>query len=107
MFTIDNWMVGWNPLGCGLTARDKSGAVMVGPWPDYGGRWSREYAFTTGCCELDRHNVPIDQKVAQLFIDFHSMVVRDGIDPQVAHREFLKIDEYRRRISPDIKGAQQ
>ncbi len=40
-----------------------------------------------------------------LFIDFHTMVVRDGIDPLAAHQEFLKIDEYRERISPDIPGA--
>ena len=34
-----------------------------------------------------------------------TLVVRDGIDPQAAHREFLKIDEYRRRVSPDIDGV--
>src|SRR5262245_3854508 len=27
-------------------------------------------------------------------LDFHTLVVGDGIDPMVAHREFLKIDEY-------------
>jgi hypothetical protein len=40
-----------------------------------------------------------------MFIDFHTLVVGDGIDPLAAHAEFLKIDEYRRRISPDIDGA--
>ena len=40
-----------------------------------------------------------------MFIDFHTLVVGDGMDPQAVHRQFLKIDEYRRRISPDIKGA--
>lgn len=40
-----------------------------------------------------------------LFIDFHTIVVRDGVSPQDAHREFLKIDEYREFISPDIDGA--
>jgi hypothetical protein len=40
-----------------------------------------------------------------MFIAFHTMVVRDGIDPQAAHDEFLKISEYRRRIAPDIEGA--
>jgi hypothetical protein len=29
-------------------------------------------------------------------LDFHPMVVRDGLDPQVAHREFLKIDSGQR-----------
>ncbi len=29
-----------------------------------------------------------------------------GIDPEAAHNQFLKIDKYRYRISPDIKGAE-
>ena len=40
-----------------------------------------------------------------LFIEFHAIVVRDKIPIEAAHREFLKIDEYRERISPDIEGA--
>ena len=40
-----------------------------------------------------------------LFIEFHTIVVRDRIPVDAAHREFLKIDEYRRRIAPDIPGA--
>lgn len=101
-FTIDNWMVAWNPAEG--HARGPSGSVLVGPWPDRT-RWSDRYLFTTGCCEIPRHQFTIDQKIAQLFIDFHTLVVRDGVDPQVAHREFLKIEEYRRRISSDISGA--
>ena len=78
-YTISNWMVAWAP--------DEPESVEVGPWPDHTG-WTacrpEQSLFTTGCCELAR---------------------RDGIDPQAAHREFLKIDEYRRHISPDIDGA--
>lgn len=40
-----------------------------------------------------------------LFVDFHTIVVRDGIDPSVAHEAFLAIDEYTMTISPDIPGA--
>jgi len=40
-----------------------------------------------------------------LFVDFHTLVVRDGIDPVAAHAEFSKIDGYREIISPDIDGA--
>jgi len=46
------------------------------------------------------------EQVMHLFIDFHTMVVRDGIDPHAAHEEFLKIHEYRERISADIPGAE-
>jgi hypothetical protein len=42
-----------------------------------------------------------------MFIDFHTCVVRDGIPIEAAHREFLKIDSYRKRISPDIAGADE
>ena len=40
-----------------------------------------------------------------LFIEFNTIVVRDKIPVEAAHREFLKIDEYRQRISPDIPGS--
>ncbi len=99
-YTIDNWMVAWTP--------GKPEAVEVGPWPDRPG-WScrpwRRLLFTTGCCELARHEWAEDRKVMMMFIDFHTLIVRDGINPQAAHREFLRIDEYRRRTSPDIAGV--
>jgi hypothetical protein len=47
-----------------------------------------------------------DAAVMVLFIDFHTLIVRDGIDPKAAHEAFLAIDEYRRRISHDIEGAE-
>ena len=99
-YTIDDWMVAWTP--------DEPETVEVGPWPDrtdWSCRPGHRLSFTTGCCELARHEWPADRKVMMMFIDFHTLIVRDGIDPQAAHREFLKIDEYVRRISPDIEGA--
>jgi hypothetical protein len=108
-FTIDNWMVAWNP-NHSTRALDRlgklkpDGAIEIGKWPDKTG-WSSAYDSTDGCCDTQRHKFSIDGKVAQMFIDFHTLVVRDGIDPLVAHREFLKIDEYRKRISPEIEGA--
>ena len=92
---IDDWMVAWNP---------GSGEVDIGPWPDRIG-WSDAYQMTSGGCNADRHKMTAEGKVMMLFIDFHKLVVRDGVDPQNAHREFLKIDEYRRRIGLDIPGA--
>ncbi len=101
-YTIDNWMVAWisgDPM-----------AVEVGPWPDTGGWIDRVFSgrrtFTVGCCELVRQDWPDERKVMMMFIDFHTLIVRDGIDPQAVHKQFLKIDEYRCRISPDIKGAE-
>ncbi len=44
--------------------------------------------------------------VAMVFIHFHTLTARDGIPPDMAHRAFLAIDEYRRHMSPDIPGAE-
>jgi hypothetical protein len=46
------------------------------------------------------------RSVMQMFLDFHAMVVRDGIDPQALHAEMLKVDEYRQHIARDIEGAE-
>jgi hypothetical protein len=102
-YTIDGWMVGWTPMRFtpGAEVFGFPGAVEVGPWPDKTG-WSRRYPRTAGCCESARRNWPLDLKIGQLFVDFHTLVVRDRIDPQHAHAEFLKIDEYMERISPDL-----
>jgi len=45
------------------------------------------------------------QQVAMVFVHFHTIVTRDGIDPRIAHKAFLEIEEYRERMSPDIRGA--
>jgi hypothetical protein len=105
-YTIDGWMVGWTPMRffSGANVFGFPGAVEVGPWPDKTG-WSHRYPRRAGCCEAARQDWPLDLKIGQLFIDFHTMIVRDRIDPQHAHAEFLKIDEYAERISPDLLGA--
>ena len=108
-FSIDGWMVAWTPARehwrwIAERGGPPLGSIEIGPWPDQNG-WSDRHAMTGGCCMSERHGWSIEKKIAALFIDFHTCVVRDGVDVQAAHREFLKIDEYRRRISPDIDGA--
>ena len=44
--------------------------------------------------------------VVVMFSNFHKLVVRDGFEPQIVHRAFLKIDEYRRVIASDCEGAE-
>jgi len=48
-----------------------------------------------------------NERVLQMLLDFHAMVVRDGIDPQTLHGEMLKVEEYRQHIVEDIPGAVQ
>lgn len=67
--------------------------------------WSKpDFARTCGAVEGSRRN-PSAENVMMVFVDFHTLVVRDGIDPKAAHAAFLAIDEYRRIISHDIDGA--
>lgn len=42
-----------------------------------------------------------DQRQKALFVVFHTMVVRDEVDPRVAHDALMVIDEYRELIAPD------
>jgi hypothetical protein len=81
------------------------GQIEVGPHPDRTG-WSKPYSTSLGACILETKKYSEIEQVAQLFIDFQTAVVMYGIHPQDAHREFLKIDEYRKRISPDCPGAE-
>ena len=103
---LNGWMVAWNPtyIEPDIGSDKPVGAVKVGIFPDKTG-WSKPYGMTDGNCILERRDWKRDAQIGIMFINFHTLVVRDGIDPQAAHREFLKIDEYRRRISPDIPGA--
>lgn len=103
-------MLAWTPPWKWLDESSQffvtKGLVEVGPWPDKT-RWSRIFLNTGGACYRDLHEMNDDELSLRLFIDFNTLVVRDKIDPQQAHNEFLKIDEYRKRIAPDTRGADQ
>ena len=85
--------IGWNP---------ETDQVEVGQWPDYTG-WSDRYTHTNGACAPAQDAA--DMRLLMLFINFNTLVVRDKVDPQSAHRAFLVIDEYRHLVSPDTPGA--
>lgn len=98
MYDIDGWMVAWDPNRDGT----KADRVKVGPHPDETG-WSTEYRMSAGCAFTKWHSLSEGQKITQMLIDFHDLVVADGIDPQVAHREFAKIKGFADAILGDIK----
>jgi hypothetical protein len=97
------WLVAWNPSDYPW-ADAPAGAVKVGPWPDTTG-WSHPYCNTDGCCRSEWAKWSWERQLKIIFIIFNTLVVRDGIAPLAAHREFLKIDAYRECISPDMEGA--
>jgi hypothetical protein len=74
--------------------------VKVGPWPDTSG-WSKSYDVTDGACFMRWGEFTEDQRQKALFVVFHTMVVRDEVDPSVAHDALMVIDEYRELIAPD------
>jgi hypothetical protein len=63
------------------------------------------YRFTGGAAYIEARKIRGEKAKLAALIEWHTIVVRDGIDPQVAHNEFLKIDEYRDALPPDIRGA--
>lgn len=88
-----------------MIACNTNGPIEVGPWPDRTGS-SKPYRLKFGACEAEWRTLSPRLQVARLFIDFQQTVIKHGIPPADAHREFLKIDEYRWHIGPDAPGAE-
>lgn len=97
-------MIAWTPASWTDSRPETAGRVEVGPWPDTKG-WSDAYASTVGACFAELHKISEWQRTAVLFIDFNTLVVRDGMDPRAVHEAFLAIDEYATKIAPDAPGA--
>jgi hypothetical protein len=97
----------WPSKWCGATR----GKVRIGPllrdgdvdWTDHPVR----YSHTGGAAYGEWREMKPEPLLARLFIEFACITVRDGIDPQEAHRAFLTIDEYRTHIAPDMDGAER
>src|ERR1700752_539244 len=99
-------MLAWTPAWwSNPTLGPTRGEIEVGPIQSNKVWAAERYALTGGAAYLRWREANGTALKAMLFTEFHAMVVRDGIDPQHAHREFLKIDEYRKWIVPDLEGA--
>lgn len=96
--SIRDAIVFWNP---------ETGEIKVthfGP-PSYGRIYSRdEYPYTFGACnpEVKKGNVRFRREEVMKW--FHLIVVGHGVDVVATHREFLKIEEYRDSIDPEVGG---
>jgi hypothetical protein len=99
-------LIAWTPSL--HTEKATAGLVKVGPFVKEGTiDWTKEYTHWVSAIDAQRRSLKGLEAVGALMLDFHTMVVRDGIDPLVAHDAFLGIDEYQSAISPDIPGAEQ
>ncbi|SDA14862.1 hypothetical protein SAMN02799622_01221 [Methylobacterium sp. UNC378MF] len=98
-------IIAWTPARWAELKPDTAGQVVVLPAPDTAGE-AKRYMMRAGASSSAMAALSEEARISRLFIDFQTLVVRDGIDPQAAHRAFLAIDEYRFRIAPDTEGAE-
>jgi hypothetical protein len=95
-------MILWNPAErCHGRPDLEPGIVRVIRHPGD----DRCFALSTGACNAWHGRLRGNVALVKLLAEFHTLVVRDGLDPQVVHDAFLEIDEYRTVIAPDCPGA--
>jgi hypothetical protein len=100
-------LIAWTPANWPVAGKTQ-GQVKVGPQiSDPHHDWTTSFSFTCGAADTARRTWRGDRSVAQVFIEFNTIVVRDGIDPQAAHKAFPVIDECAEFISPDMEGARE
>lgn len=97
-------IIAWTPARWAELRPDTAGQVAVVPVPDPEGA-AKRFLMRSGAGSSALHALTGEARIARLFIDFQTLVVRDGLDPQAVHKAFLAIDEYRFRIAPDTEGA--
>lgn len=98
-------IIAWTPVRWAELKPETAGQVVVLSASDAAGE-AKRFMMRAGASSSALAALSEDARIARLFIDFQTLVVRDGIDPQAAHRAFLAIDEYRYRIAPDTEGAE-
>ena len=99
-------LVAWTPVD--YKNNPTAGQIKIGPLlregqPD----WSEAYMFSGGASESHRKTMDGWEAVAFVFIEFNTIVARDGIPVEAAHEAFLNIDEYAEYIAPDLPGARK
>jgi len=64
---------------------------------------TRQFVSSYGACNSGWRDS--GKRLQRLFTTFNTLSTRDGIDPEVAHKAFLVIPEYRQAIDSDLFGA--
>lgn len=97
-------IIAWTPARWADLRPETAGQVVVLPRGE--AQEAKRFAMRAGASSSALAALSEEERIARLFIEFQTLVVRDGIDVQAAHRAFLAIDEYRFRIAPDTEGAE-
>ena len=93
----------WNPGTDQIRVGPLINPMSTKDWTDK----PLHYEMTGGAAYMDiRTSQDPIWLAMMLFITFHTIVVRDEVPVEAAHKAFLEIDEYRVRISRDIEGAE-
>ena len=100
-------LIAWTPAGTEWATNPTSGQVKVGPLTRKQSNLASDFACDGGASVTSRRNKSGWEQIALVFMDFHTLVVRDGLSPEVVHRAFLEIDEYAENISPNIDGSRE
>lgn len=98
-------IIAWTPVRWAELRPETAVQIVVLPAPDTEGA-ARRFMMRAGASSSALQALSEEARIARLFIDFQTIVVRDGLDPQAVHKAFLAIDEYRFRIAPDTEGAE-
>lgn len=98
-------IIAWTPARWAELRPETAGQIVVLPVTDEASV-SKSYVMRAGASSSALASLSEEARIARLFIDFQTIVVRDGLDPQTVHKAFLAIDEYRFRIAPDTEGAE-
>lgn len=86
-----------------LIAWTSNGECKVGRLLREGERdWTDGYEMTGGAAYTRVRRMEGEAAKAQAFIEWHTLVLRDGVDPKQAHEEFLQIDEYRDGLADEM-----
>lgn len=100
-------LIAWTPAHCKEDFSETAGRVNVGHLiRDGESDWARPYLNTGGAAFIGVRRLTGSDAVAQVFITFHELVVRDGIPPEDAHQAFLAIDDYASHLAPDTLGSE-
>jgi hypothetical protein len=96
-------LIAWNGLSCGHHGRP--GSVAVGP---YRGEtsfiWQYDYTDGGRVFVWGRRLRGMGLQL-RILAEWQMLVYSYGIDPEVAHRAFLLIDEYRAAIGPGFRSG--
>ena len=103
-FPLEKAMILWTPRGTTERYKSTEGAVEIIQHPGRPGGRSSQFQRSYGVCNFPDWRDP-EERLLRLFMAFNTLTVRDGMDPEITHRAFLAISEYRQAISPDQFGA--